>query len=324
MENRGTLYIFRSLFIGLIIFNLIIILPISMNLKTQIRTASPNSSNFGIINHQIHINNNWTDSVISYGFITGAGTLNNPYKIENVTIVNNLEGDSIVIENSKDYFMVRNCTIKNSGVSDTDVQVKIINSTKGTLINNTISSNVGSGIRLIGSYNNSILDNVIVNNTHIGIGLNESNNNIINDNVVNYHGKESVSGFGISLVFSDNNSISRNTASYNTAIGILLYNSSYNNITSNSANENYQGLLLSHGSNYNNVIANDLSGNEYCYSEDSDSEDNTLTNNYCGSVGFEYYFFIIIFGIVFIASVTGLIIVIRKRRKLKKEGKKLR
>ena len=324
MENRGIFYIFRSLFIGLIIFNLVIILPISMNFKTLIQTESPKSSNFWIINHQIHIDNNWTDSVISYDFITGAGTLNNPYTIENVTIENNLRGDSIIIENSKDYFMVRNCTIKNSGVLDTDVQVKIINSTKGTLTNNTISSNVGSGIRLIGSSNNSILDNVIVNNTHIGIGLNESNNNIINDNVVNYHGKESISGFGISLVQSDNNSISKNTASHNTAIGILLYNSSYNNITSNSAYKNYQGLLLSHGSNYNNVIDNDLSGNEYCYSVDSDSEGNILTNNYCGSMGFEYYFFIILFSVVFVASVTGLIIVIRKRRRLKKEDRKLR
>ncbi|MFX1480630.1 MAG: right-handed parallel beta-helix repeat-containing protein [Promethearchaeota archaeon] len=324
MKNQKRNYFSSLIFIWLLIFVSIIFSPVSLNLKIEKQESSFKTSNYWIIYNQIHIKNNWSESEAIYDFITGSGTFSDPYKIENITFNNHKNsGDAIIIENSLDYFMIRNCTIKNSGTIITDSEITIINSTKGTLMNNTISSNMGYGIHLVESYNNLILENKIYNNTYIGIGLNESDNNIINLNKVYYHGREAINGFGIVLLNSHKNNISQNVASHNTAIGILLYNSSYNNVTINKANNNYLGLQLSQNSNYNNVIGNDLKGNNYCYTVDDDSEGNNIEGNDCGAVGFEYYFFLVSFGVVFALTLIGLIIVIRKRRKFKKEKNEL-
>ncbi|MFX1574886.1 MAG: right-handed parallel beta-helix repeat-containing protein [Promethearchaeota archaeon] len=322
-HNRN--YFLWIIFIWFIIFDSLIFSSISLNLKIETQELSPRMTNSWIINNQIHIKDNWSESEAIYEFITGSGTFNNPYKIENITINNHRSnGDAIIIENSLDYFMIRNCIIKSSGAIITDTEIKIINSTKGTVINNTILSNVGYGIHLIKSYNNSVLENAISNNTYIGIGLNESYNNFINLNKVNFHGRDTVNGFGIVLVNSHNNSILRNIASHNTGIGILLYNSSYNNVSINVANNNYLGLHLSQNSNYNTIMGNNLKGNKYCYTVDDDSEGNVIESNDCGSVKFEYFFFLASFGVVFALTLIGVIIFIRKRRKFKKGKNELK
>ena len=293
----------------------------SLYLKPQSQIISPKSSNSWVIFQQIHINNNWTESATTYDYITGSGTLSNPYLIENITFTNIIYGDTIIIENSNENFIIKNCTIKNSGASITNVEIKMINTTRGIIINNTISSNIGYGIQLIQSSNNSIIDNTIVNNTYIGIGLNESSNNIINLNTIKSHGNDNLNGFGVVLVNSNNNNLSENSISHNSAIGILLFNSSYNKIISNRVNKNYQGLLLSTSSNYNNVIGNNLRDNTYCYTVDTDSEGNIIDNNDCGAIGAEYLIFLVSFSIIFITTLIGLIVAIRKRKELKKSKK---
>ncbi|MFX1497497.1 MAG: nitrous oxide reductase family maturation protein NosD [Promethearchaeota archaeon] len=305
------------------IFNFFNITRIPLNYKTDNYTFPPKLSYQWIITKEIHINNNWSASEALYDFITGSGTFDDPYILENITITNRRDGsDGIIVQNSMDYFIIRNCRLKSSGTLLNNSEVKLVNSTRGILINNTISSNVGYGISLINSYNNSIIENSMFNNTYIGIGLNKSHNNVIIYNRANNHGKDVKQGFGIVLFNSDNNSISKNIASYNTAIGILLYNSSFNNITLNTANNNYLGLHLGQSSNYNNIIGNNLKGNNYCYTVDTEAEGNIFEDNDCGSVGFEFYFFLIAFGSVFALSLIGAIFAIRRRRKIKKERKK--
>lgn len=309
----------------LIIFNLLVSPPVQTNLKSVYNPLSPKTANYWILTNEIYINNNWTESEAIYDFISGSGTFNDPFIIENITIKNLKNGNNaITIENSLNYFIIRNCKITGSGASIHNAEINIINSTKGILKNNTISTNIGTGISLFKSYNISIIQNTLFNNSYIGIGLSESYNNSIFHNNVNYQGKNVTSGFGVFLFKSHNNSLSRNTISHNTAIGILLGNSSYNNLTLNIANHNYLGLRLSQNSNYNIIIQNDLKENTYCYIIDNDCLENTLEDNNCGSIGFEFYFFLIAFGLVFALSLIGLIFAIKKRRKIKRERKQLK
>ncbi len=324
--DEHTLY-FTSfiLFFWLITFNFLVVSPIPTIFKSNFFTLTPKLSNYWIITNEIHIDNNWSASEAYYDFISGSGTFNDPFIIENITIKNLKNGNNVItIENSLDYFIIRNCKITGSGASIYNAEINIINSTKGIIINNTISSNVGTGISLIKSNNISITENTLFNNSYIGIGLNESQNNYVYNNIATYNGRSIASGFGIILFKSHNNSVSRNTASYNTAIGILLGNSSYNNITLNTVNYNYLGVRLTQSSNFNNIIENNLKENTYCFIVDTDSEGNVLKDNDCGSIGFEFYFFLIAFGIVFSLSFIGLIIAIKRRRKIKKERKTLK
>lgn len=62
----------------------------------------------------IDINNNWSATQSTYPWCTGAGTINNPYVIENVTIDGLQKSSCITIKNTNDYFIIRNCTFYNT------------------------------------------------------------------------------------------------------------------------------------------------------------------------------------------------------------------
>ena len=313
-----------SFFSWLILFNLLAVTLIPTNINPESQSITPKMATYWVVTDEIHIDNNWSASEVVYDFIRGSGVYNDPFIIENITIKNLRDGnDAITIENTQDYFIIRNCKIIDSGASIYNSEINLINSTKGTLFNNTLSSNVGTGISLERCYNISIIENILFNNTYVGIELNQSHDNLILQNNASYQGKDASSGFGLSLYKSHNNSISENIFSYNSAIGILLANSSNNNISLNTAKHNYLGLHLTQNSNYNYIIQNDLKDNKYCYVVDNDSEGNTIEDNDCGGVGIEFYFFLIAFGIVFTLSLIGFIIALKRSRKLKKQRKEL-
>ena len=314
----------------ILVFFMLILLFNSFKFSTNSFTSKNQylalkSSNYWTFSDRIYINNNWSVSKAMYEFISGSGTFNDPYVLENVTFKNIDNVNNIItIENSSDYFIIRNCKIDNSGTSINNKNILISNATKGLIENNTISSNMGTGISLIHSNNISVIENTLLNNSYIGIELNHSSYNHIFNNIASYQGKDTSYGYGINLYKSHNNSILQNTISYNSAIGILLGNSSNNNITLNSANHNYLGIRLTQTSNNNFVTQNNLKENTYCYIVDTDCEGNILEKNDCGPIGFEYYFFLIAFGIVLTLSLFGVIYFIRKRKKEKRERKLLR
>ena len=187
------------------------------------------------------------------GNCTGLGTYSDPYVIEDLVIDGGGSGCCIWIENSAMYFKIENCTVFNSG-ADTyyDAGIRLLSTTKGTLINNNCSHNY-NGIHLENSNNNTVSGNTANNNSHIGIYLIDSNNNNISGNTAainNY--------FGIHLWYSDNNNISGNTIN-NNYIGIYLLDSNNNNISGNTINNNSIGIRLF--DSHDNTISENIFNN---------------------------------------------------------------
>jgi len=125
--------------------------------------------------------------------------------------------------------------------------------------------------------------NVTINDTRItafrsGISLDySSDNNISRNSIAN-------NGFGIYLNGSSNNCISRNNMTANNAEGIYLYGSSNNCISGNSITANsYWGVHLSNSSNNsisgNSITANSWHGILLYYSSDNSISGNNVANN---------------------------------------------
>ncbi|MFX1593109.1 MAG: right-handed parallel beta-helix repeat-containing protein, partial [Promethearchaeota archaeon] len=161
---------------------------------------------------KIHIKNNWSEARLE-GICSGSGIYSDPYVIENFVIDCGGSGSGIFIENSKiEYFIIRNCTIFNSGDGSTFGQIfnagiKLLEASNGTIINNHCFNNAGGGIFLNNSHAITVQNNTLDNNEEPGIYLEESHNNMIRSNNISF------SYYGIELYESNYNQIVRNNAS---------------------------------------------------------------------------------------------------------------
>ena len=175
----------------------------------------------------INGNAGWVNVNSSYDWVNGSGTKNYPYIIENVTINARGSGSGISIIGSDVYFIIKNCTIYNSGPGsfpDWDAGIKLFSTKNGKLIKNNLNNNY-YGISLYQSENNTIFNNTVNNNHYSGIYLpGYSSNNNITKNIVN---NNTQSGILIST-YSDNNTISLNTIIGNQD-GIMIMGLSNNN-----------------------------------------------------------------------------------------------
>ena len=91
-------------------------------------------------------NYNWTFTA-NYVWCSGSGSWTDPYVIENITINGQGSGNCIEIRNSDAYFIVRNCTLYNSGTSN-NAGIKLDNVENGTIINNNCHSLISSFFNL--------------------------------------------------------------------------------------------------------------------------------------------------------------------------------
>ncbi|MGQ4876294.1 MAG: NosD domain-containing protein [Promethearchaeia archaeon] len=262
----------EQLVLLIFVFNLIIFVNSLINYNSEKNiTLNPSKNDNELISEDlksskywdnftfIHIKNNWTNGV-SKGWIKGDGSYNNPYIIENMTIdaTGSPTGCGILIEDSKnDYFIIRNCTIKNSGVNIYDGGIKILNSANGTIINNNCSNNNKFGIILYQSKNATVYNNTINNNAY-GIGLFGGNKkNQLSQNIIRSNSK-----CGINITLSANNSINGNNINSSTAnCGISLFKSSRNNFTQNIINGQKIGILIFNNSNNNTFYKNNIVNN---------------------------------------------------------------
>ena len=235
----------------------------------------------------IHIDGNWSYSVGNYSWVSGDGSWNYPYIIENVTIDASTSptGSGIYINNSKnEYFMIRNCTIYGAGVLSTDAGIKFENTNNGTIINNNCSQNGENGIILINNcINNTISGNTINDNGYSGIYLDNNclNNTLLGNTAGN---KFTLNQYnGIFLDYSVNNTLSLNIANNNSQYGILFnQNCNDNKLSENILNDNGDaGILFDTNCMNNTVLKNTIfnNGNNGIILNDG-CDDNKILKNY--------------------------------------------
>ena len=244
----------------LILFNLILFAYIS-----EFDNSQQNQFNYNNINQIftsssafIEIKNNSDFNLYANG--GGNGTAQNPWIIENLSIVyDNLSYSGILISNTNDYFIIRNCSIIGCGGG-----IILTNAPNGIIINNTLSEIYLTPIYVYGNSDNttieeneifnsikspavscilvdysknvSIIKNRIYNNTNYGesaIKYRDASDGLILSNII-YNNIFSGIKFG-----ACNNMIVSNNTIYNNKVGIqpessrnirILYNQIYNNI----------------------------------------------------------------------------------------------
>jgi parallel beta-helix repeat protein len=218
--------------------------------------------------------NNWSVAKDA-GICTGSGTSSDPYVIEDL-VIDGGSDSCIVIENSNVYFMIKNCTLYDSGSIRDMFGILLSNTKNGQLINNNCSFNQ-IGISLDSDCkDNTVSGNIVNSNIEYGIDLYGSSNNIIKENTVNFNGN-----MGINLSpNSSYNEIVNNTVSFNGWLGIHLNDDSTNNlIVSNNCSHNIDGISV-------RTLNNTISENYIEYNSGSgihlwggDTGNNTLSNN---------------------------------------------
>ncbi len=242
--KKITLVLFFLLFIG----SVITIIDFSnastneaaeenLELKLNTNTIQDNKEPkfWNLTGNPIYINDwrckySWRKTSEENEWCSGSGTLKDPYVIENVIIDGQNSGSCITIRNSRAYFIIRNCTLYNSGgrsFFSWGAGIKLVNTKNGWLFNNTSNANNGDGILEICGYNNNFSKNTINYNLYHGIRSWWSDNNNFLENEIRFNEIN-----GIYFSFSDFHKIDKNAIDYN-LYGISFIVSNNNSIVSN-------------------------------------------------------------------------------------------
>ena len=283
-----------TLILLLLLFGAILLITLPSDYKVDYKNASTSSYlDDDIVKNTIstsanwpldfiYINGNWSDAVNE----EWCDIINGIYVIENVSInaANSPIDAGVKIENSDEYFIIKNCSIYNGN----DYGIYLNNTHNGILHNNTISDNYLNGVYATDSNNLTITDN-IVNNNNNGIYFDSCNNNTISGNIVNDNG---FMGIGILLSGCINNTISDNTVYNNYYDGICITLTKNITINDNIIYNNYHDGISLANSEWSLVLNNTLVDNtlfigENCYS--IDLLKNTMTG--CGLLLTDLYLF---------------------------------
>ncbi|TET59198.1 MAG: right-handed parallel beta-helix repeat-containing protein [Promethearchaeota archaeon] len=209
------------------------------------------------------------------------------YIIENVTIdASNPFTGGIIISDTDDPFIIKNCTIYNSYASEDSAAIKLIRVKNGILIENNFSNNNGNGIMTVLSENITIHQNIVKDNKENGIMLGRSQNITISSNLINNNEKRGIFinalySFGPgSFTASLNNKIQNNEINHNRLSGIILNWCVNNTVSKNEIHYNDQyGIRLEDWCSGNTITNNHIIYIQGCIF-DKESSSN-ISNNYC-------------------------------------------
>lgn len=223
-------------------------------------------------------NKNWSYTASNYDWCSGSGSKEDPYVIENVTI-DGQDATAICISYTDAHFIIRNCTIFNSGSGSDIYGIYLFFGKNGKIINNTISDYYG-GIYMAPSINNTIVRNKLMYNEEYALRVSGSSHNISYNTIINntmngiylgsitdsyiYNNNIQESRYGMYLNYVQNNEIFKNT------------------ILNNDWGIKFDSALLVNSNNeiYNNSIINSDYGLSI-YTEDADQpiENNIIKQN---------------------------------------------
>ncbi|MBN1214701.1 MAG: right-handed parallel beta-helix repeat-containing protein [Candidatus Lokiarchaeota archaeon] len=172
---------------------------------------------------------NWTWAE-NQSWCSGEGTIDNPYKINNLSIDGKENSIPIHIINSDKYFNITNCVLYNSIKTEEynefySAGVVLENVSNGIIYNNNCSFNLGYGIFVRSSINITIQDNIIDTNIRGGIRIDESENLYIIRNIIDVY-DTIYWNFGLNMINCNNSYIYRNQfGTVKTGISLKGYNS---------------------------------------------------------------------------------------------------
>jgi parallel beta-helix repeat protein len=236
--------------------------------------------------------NDWAWAV-TQPWCSGGGTSENPYLIENV-IIDGLNATAcITIEESSQYFVIKNCTLYNSSsvggillaatsngfVTDCNISnnngpgIDAGDGEYNFLVNNTINDNEESGIRAIRTDYITIYNNTLGNN-YYGINNWESDFVNISSNIV-YDNR-----WGINAWYAFNGTFNENEAFDNELEGLVFEECFYNEIDNNQAYNNSRIGIWCYISDYNNFTNNNVTDNDDHGLMIIECEHNYFTLNY--------------------------------------------
>jgi parallel beta-helix repeat protein len=243
----------------------------------------------------------WSD----YGYTTGAGTLENPYIIEDRLISAGNTGSVISISHSNAYAIIRKNFILRSGSGEGDAGIQIINCTNLNITHNEIYENeYGFLLENVNNtiiHNNTVYDNnakafqyMNVNNVNItqnfflrsytGFGGFEMKGSVFKDNYIAHNIDEGMYIQSVTQSIIHNNTIHNNTLS-----GIYIEEMThFVNFTNNHIWKNSAGVFMESGNADNSFINNTIHNNTGTTSDDgglnlysyrTTIKNNTIYNN---------------------------------------------
>ncbi len=279
-KKKNQLIILASI-LALLTITPILLYSINQNTPTEVPFRKESLKKSGYWNLPfIHVNNNWTYIAGNYSWCSGDGSWDNPYLIENITI--DASSSPIVsgiwIQNSDDYFIIRNSTIFNAGSSNNGAGIRLTFIKNGKFINNTISDNY-RGITLIFTDNCSFIDNNLIDNGGQGIILEQSRNNTIVENTAigsRYYALYILSSSHNNTIIG--NIFNNNTGAAGYGSGIRIQYSKDCKIIRNELNYNDYGIRLVDGSENTN-ISNNIIENNNIYGVYVDNSSRECVNN---------------------------------------------
>ena len=263
-----------------------------------------------------HPSRGWYYYASTYPWCFGSGTENDPYVIENVTIHGTGVERLISIDDTQDFFIIRNCMLyegeygiylddasngklinnnitlntalgifswigDNISITDNSIQknrdgIYMYGINNLTLSGNDITNNIEGGIFIDSIGNSQIINNNISANPDGGLWLNDPWRSTIKNNTVYNDGSD-----GIRIYSGSSNTIVNNTAKDNgIGIHIMDANGIKNNISQNLVQDNSYGMLVE--GFYNNILNNKITGNTIgldLYSGINSVINNTIKNN---------------------------------------------
>ena len=180
--------------------------------------------------------------------------------------------DGIDAANPGDTVYVYNGTYFENVVIDKSI-ILIGENKESTIID---GRSVGNTIKV--NANNVTIKNLTIQHSGLiyplsGINL-SSNNNVIENNLITYN------FYGLTLYFSSENIIRKNTIQNDDHCGIYFSNSKNNLIINNTIRNNYyNGVGLYYSSDYNVIEGNNFSNNGFCGVNIRISSNNNVINN---------------------------------------------
>ena len=202
---------------------------------------------------------NWSITAATYDWCSGSGTEIDPYIIESVSINGQYSGNCVYIGYSSVHFIIRSCTIYNSGEFYDGIYLNYVDNAQ--ILNNNCSFNGDHGIFFQGGGSNNIISyNTVFDNRRAGIDLESFYENcIISGNIISNNGQDGI----VLRQDCDNNTI-RDNFIYNSGYsGILLQGGSDNNIVKeNMVFNSLRGIMVYGKSNYNTIRSNKISNSD--------------------------------------------------------------